>query len=118
MTWKKLADIILKKRVIVLSIVILLSVFMGYNASKVRITFAGGKVLPLTDSAYIRYNEFRKIFGQDASTMVIGFRSSNLFNREVFNDWYRAGLRIGHIKGIKSVISMANLYNLTKDTVN
>jgi len=118
MIWKKIADIILKNRLLILILIAVSSIFMGYEASKVRITFNGGKVLPVTDSAYIRYTEFKKLFGQDASTMVIGFKSPNIFNKDVFNDWYSAGEHIQHIKGIKAVISMANLFNLQKDTIN
>ncbi len=95
----------------------MLTIFMGYEASKVRITFNGGKVLPVTDSAYIRYMQFKKIFGQDASTMVIGFKSPRIFDKDVFNDWHQIGDSIQHIKGVKAVVSIANLYNLVKDTV-
>jgi predicted RND superfamily exporter protein len=116
MFWKKLADLILKNRLLVLGLITALSIFMGYEASRVRITFNGGKVLPVTDSAYIRYTEFKKIFGQDASTLVIGFKSPEIFNKDVFNDWHEAGDRIRAIKGVKAVISVANLYNLEKDT--
>jgi len=118
MIWKKLAKVILRNRLLILVLIALLTAFMGYEASKVRITFAGSKVLPVTDQAYLRYNEFKRIFGQDASTMVIGFRSPNIFNKDVFNGWYQVGTRIQHIRGIKAVISMANLFNLEKDTVN
>jgi len=117
MFWKKLADLILKNRLAILAIIALSSVFMGYQASKVRITFNGGKVLPVTDSAYIRYAQFKKMFGQDASTMVIGFKSSSIFDKDVFNDWNQIGSRVQHIKGVKAVVSVANLYNLEKDTV-
>ncbi len=102
---------------LVLSIIIAASVFMGYKASQVRITFNGGKVLPVTDSAYIRYMQFKSLFGQDASTMVLGFKSDKIFNKDVFNDWYQTANRIKQIKGITGVISIANLYNLQKDTI-
>ena len=116
MFWKKLADLVLKNRVLILFSIAILTIFMGYQASKVRITFNGGKVLPVTDPAYIRYMQFKKIFGQDASTMVIGFKSSRIFDKDVFNDWNQIGKRIQLIKGVKAVISVANLYNLEKDT--
>lgn len=96
--------------------VVALSVFMGYEASRVKITFNGGKVLPVTDSAYIRYNQFKKMFGQDASSMVIGIKSGKIFNKDVFNDWYQIGYSLKQVKGIKAVISAANVYNLQKDT--
>ncbi|HEY8783356.1 MAG TPA: MMPL family transporter [Mucilaginibacter sp.] len=116
MFWKKLADVILKNRLLILALIAISSAFMGYQASKVRITFNGGKVLPVTDSAYIRYMQFKKTFGQDASTMVMGFKSPRIFDKDVFNDWYRIGDSLQHIKGVKAVISVANLYNLEKDT--
>ncbi|TWI95882.1 hypothetical protein JN11_04157 [Mucilaginibacter frigoritolerans] len=118
MIWKKLADFVLKQRILILAVIGLASIFMGYKASQVRITFNGGKVLPVTDSAYIRYMQFKSTFGQDASTMVIGFESPSIFNKDVFNDWNQIGTRIQHIKGITGVISVANLYNLEKDTLN
>jgi predicted RND superfamily exporter protein len=118
MFWKKLADLILKNRSLLLVLVAICTIFMGYEASKVRITFNGGKVLPVTDSAYIRYMDFKKIFGQDASTMVVGFKSPDLFNKDVFNDWYQVGERIRHIKGIPAIISIANLFDIQKDTAN
>ncbi len=118
MIWKKLANLILNNRILLLIIVTLVTVFMGYKASQVRITFAGSKVLPVTDSAYVKYNEFKKIFGQDASTMVVGFKSPGIFNKDIFNDWYIAGQQIRHIKGITSVISIASIYDLQKDTLN
>jgi predicted RND superfamily exporter protein len=115
--WTKLADLILKNRVLMLGLIILLSLFMGYEASKVRITFNGGKVLPVTDSAYIRYVEFKKLFGQDANTMVIGFKSPKIFNKDVYNDWHTIANNIKEIKGINGVISVANVYNIIKDTL-
>src|SRR6185312_8348795 len=118
MIWKKLADLILKNRAVFLAAIAVLSAVMGFEASKVRITFNGGKVLPVTDSAYIRYMQFKKTFGQDATTMVIGIRSPNIFRKDVFNDWNRIGASLQHTKGIKAVISIANVYKLDKDTAN
>ncbi|MDF2433429.1 MAG: uncharacterized protein JWP44_3060 [Mucilaginibacter sp.] len=118
MIWKKVADLVLKNRLLILALIAVSTIYMGYKASQVRIAFNGGKVLPVTDSAYIRYTQFKKVFGQDASTMVIGFKSPKIFDRDVFNDWNQVGNRIQHIKGIKAVISIANLYNLNKDTLH
>src|SRR5438067_10059524 len=116
MFWKKTASFILKNRLFVLISVVVLSVFMSYEASKVKITFNGGKVLPVTDSAYIRYNQFKKMFGQDASSMVIGIKSDKIFDKDIFNDWYQIGNNLRQVKGVKAVISVANVYNLQKDT--
>lgn len=100
-----------------LVIVLGLSSFMGFEASKVRLTYNAGKILPVTDSAYINYIKFRKMFGEDATAMVLGVKSPNLFQQGFFNDWYRLGDRIHKIKGISGVVSFANIYKLQKDTV-
>lgn len=117
MIWKKIADFILKNRPGILVVVMLASIFMGYQASKVRITFNGGKVLPVTDSAYIRYNQFKKLFGQDATTMVFGFKSPKIFDKDIYNHWHTIANHIKAIKGVSGVLSIANVYDLVKDTV-
>ncbi|RKR81904.1 hypothetical protein BDD43_2066 [Mucilaginibacter gracilis] len=116
MIWKKIATLILKNRLTILFIVLVLSTFMGFEASKVRLTYNAGKILPVTDSAYIHYMHFRKLFGEDATAMVLGVKSPNLFRKDFFNDWYLLGHNIGKIKGISGVVSLANIYKLQKDT--
>ncbi|NHA06479.1 MMPL family transporter [Mucilaginibacter sp. HC2] len=117
MFWKHTASFILKNRLIVFICVLALSAFMGFEASKVKITFNGGKVLPVTDSAYIRYNQFKQTFGQDASSMVLGIKSDKIFDKDVFNDWFLIGKQLKQINGVKAVVSAANVYNLEKDTL-
>ncbi|WCT11929.1 efflux RND transporter permease subunit [Mucilaginibacter jinjuensis] len=117
MIWKKIADLILKNRLAVIIIVALLSTFMGWKASQVKLTYNAGKVLPVTDSAYIRFKQFQSKFGQDGTALVLGIKADNLFQKDIFNDWYQLGNNIQHFKGITAVISYANIYNLKKDTV-
>src|SRR5471030_1716574 len=117
MIWKKLATLILKNRLIILFSVLIFCSFMGFEASKVRLTYNAGKILPVTDSAYIRYTQFHKMFGEDATAMVIGVKTPNLFQKDFFNDWYKLGNSLKKIKGITAVVSAANIYKLQKDTV-
>ncbi|OCX50811.1 Fis family transcriptional regulator [Mucilaginibacter sp. PPCGB 2223] len=117
MIWKKLASLILKNRLIILLSVLIFCSFMGFEAGKVKLTYNAGKILPVTDSAYIRYTQFRKMFGEDATAMVIGVKTPQLFKKDFFNDWYQLGNDLKKIKGISAVISVANIYQLQKDTV-
>lgn len=116
MIWKKLARLILKNRLVILAIVLAISAFMGFEASKVKLTYNAGKILPVTDSAYIRFTEFRRLFGEDATAMVLGVQSPKLFNKRFFNEWYLLGNRIKNIRGVTAVVSLANIYKLQKDT--
>jgi predicted RND superfamily exporter protein len=57
------------------------------------------------------------MFGQDANTMVVGFKSPKIFDKDVYNDWYTIANDIKKIKGINGVISIANVFDVTKDTL-
>ncbi|MBW4891107.1 MMPL family transporter [Mucilaginibacter sp. HMF5004] len=116
MFWKKLADIILKSRLLILAIVLLFCGFMGFKASKVHLAYNAGKILPVTDSAYIRFMQFRKTFGEDGTAMVIGIKTPNLFQKDLFNAWYQLGKRLQKIPGVTAVVSQGNIYKLQKDT--
>lgn len=116
--WEKLSKFILSNRFSILVVFLLLTGFMAFKASQVRLSFSGSKVLPLTDSAFIKYNSFKEKFGEDGSVMVLGVQSRDLFKREVFNEWKNLADSIRTLKGIKQVLSISNLFDLQKDTLN
>ncbi len=113
--WKLLANKILRNRLAFIIGLGLISIFMAYQASKIQLSYEFASVLPVTDSAYIEYADFRKMFGEDGSIMVIGFRDKDIFNVNTFNDWYRLGKDIKEINGIKDVMSLGNLYTITRN---
>jgi predicted RND superfamily exporter protein len=93
-------------------------VFMAWKASYVKLSFMGSKILPLTDSAFIKYNNFKSQFGEDGNMMVLGVSSPDLLKKEQFNEWQALAADIQKIEGIKQVLSIGNLYDLQKDTSN
>ena len=115
--WKKLAQFILANRISLLILLLASTVFMAWQASQVRLSFNAGKVLPLTDSAYIDYNAFKKTFGEDGSVMVVGIQSDSLFSPGLFNDWLKLSTEVQKIEGIKQVLSIGQLSVLEKDTL-
>jgi predicted RND superfamily exporter protein len=115
--WKKLAQFILANRISLLILLLASTFFMAWQASQVRLSFNAGKVLPLTDSAYINYNTFKKTFGEDGSVMVVGIQSDSLFSPNLFNDWLKLSTEVQKIEGIKQVLSIGQLSVLQKDTL-
>jgi predicted RND superfamily exporter protein len=90
---------------------------MGYNAKEVELSFAGSKILPLSDSEYVAYNKFKKKFGEDGTMMVLGLRNENVFQKDLYNRWSNLGDSIRQIDGIVNVLSVAHAFELKKDTV-
>lgn len=117
--WEKLAKFILSNRFSILIVFLLLTVFMAFKASQVRLSFSGSKVLPLTDSAFVKYNAFKEKFGEDGSVMVLGVNSPDfLQKKETFNAWRALTDDIQKLEGVQQALSVSKLFDLRKDTVN
>ncbi|MDA9555569.1 MMPL family transporter [Pelobium sp.] len=83
-----------------------------------KLAYNPGKILPTTDSTYIKYTAFKQKFGEDGSLMVLGIQNNRLFQKDFFNEWFKLHQNIKKISGIKQVLSLANLVELKKDTVD
>lgn len=88
---------------------------MAWQASKIELSYEFVKPLPQTDSALIEYEAFKKMFGEDGNVMVIGLQDSSIFKLENFLAWDKLGKDIKKVFGIKEILSIANLYNVTKN---
>ena len=116
--WNNFSKFILSNRISILIAFFLITVFMAWKASSVKLSYTGSKILPLTDSAFIDYNNFKSQFGEDGNLMVLGVSTPDLFKKEQFNAWKSLADDIQKLKGIKQVLSIGNLYDLQKDTTN
>lgn len=113
--WKLLANKILRNKITFVVILAVVSIFMGYQASQIQLSYDFAKVLPDDDSTYIEYENFKKMFGEDGSVMVMGFQDKNLFKLNKFNDWYRLSNDIKNIEGVKELMSVARLYTIHRN---
>lgn len=116
--WNNFSKIILSNRIPILVVFFVVTVFMAWKASFVKLSYTGSKILPQTDSAFIRYNDFKSKFGEDGNMMVLGISTPKLMSKELFNDWSILALDLQKMEGIKQVLSVGNLYDLQKDTLN
>ncbi|MBY0244841.1 MAG: MMPL family transporter [Sphingobacteriaceae bacterium] len=90
---------------------------MAWQARKVKISFAGSKILPLTDSTFVKYTAFKKTFGEDGGLTVLGIQNKNIFGREVYNNWVKLATDIKNIPGVQNVISTGSMFDFKKDTL-
>jgi predicted RND superfamily exporter protein len=113
--WNFLIRHILRDRIAILSVIAIITGFMAFQATKVRLSYKGENVLPKTDSTAIAYQKFKAQFGEDGTVVFIGIRDTNFFTLKEFNDWYRLTLRLRAIKGVEEVVSVTRLYTLVKN---
>jgi predicted RND superfamily exporter protein len=113
--WKYFSGILLRNKLTFTIGVLLLTVFMGYEASKMQLSYEFAKILPDTDSTFIEYQNFKKKFGEDGNVMVMGFAAKNLFQFEKFKDWTKLNNDLKNIQGFKAIMSLPTAYKLVKN---
>ena len=109
------ARIILRYRLISLIVLLVLTGFMVYMATFVKLSYEGAKILPPTDSTYAQYLKFKEKFGEDGTVMVIGFQSDSIWQQNVLADWYDLTNEVKAIEGIQEVISIARAFHVTRN---
>jgi len=116
--WNFIVRFILKYRLLILIILGLLTVFFGYQATKVEMSYELPKMLPNSDSVSIEYDNFRKIFGEDGNVIYVGIQDKNIFQLNEFNEMYDLTAKLKKVDGVEEVVSITKLFNLGKDTIN
>lgn len=113
--WTFLVRFILRNRLGILIGIVLITGFMTYFATKVSLSYEMGQLLPASDSINIKYNQFKKQFGEDGSVIVIGVKDPRLFELDFFRDWVELSNEIQKIDGIEAVVSIGRLYELSRN---
>jgi predicted RND superfamily exporter protein len=113
--WQTVARIILRNRIVILVIIGLVTVFMGYKATSVKIRYDFAALLPGTDSTLINYRAFKQKFGEDGDVLVIGIENEHLFRKDVYDAWFDLGEEMRQLDGVEQVISAARCYHLVRN---
>ncbi len=118
MIWTWIVRVILRHRLSILIVVGLITVFMGYKALNVQMSYEMSNMLPESDSTFQSYRNFKQQFGEDGSVIALGVRNPEIFELEEFNKWYDLGQEINKIEGIQEVVSISRIVVIEKDTIS
>lgn len=88
---------------------------MGYEGSKVKMSYEMARMLPKSNTYNVQYEEFKKEFGQDGSVIFVAIQDSKLFTLEHFNSWYDLSNEVRDLKGVQEVLSVARIYSLERN---
>ncbi len=114
--WEFLARWILRWKFVLVLLIILITAFFGYHASKVRLSYEFAKAIPIDNPKYIEYQDFRQKFGEDGNLMVLGMQTDSLFSQDLFNDYSNLAKSIKAVSGVEDVLGVTTATNLVKDT--
>src|SRR5690554_6483932 len=115
--WKFLAEFIFKYRIFLLSLLFAATAFMGYQASKVEMSYDFTNAIPTDNPKHQDYLEFINTFGEDGNTMVLGIQTSDFFNPDFFLDYTRLSKEIEQVKSVENVLDITAAVNLKPDSI-
>jgi predicted RND superfamily exporter protein len=116
--WNRLAEAIIRYR-LPLSIVIgLITIFMGYYAAKVEMSYEFARLVPPDDPDLIYHDQFKAQFGEDANLIAVGMEDSAIYKLENFRAYRDLNREIKKITGVTQVLALPVLKQILKDTVN
>jgi predicted RND superfamily exporter protein len=113
--WQALGKAVLTFRIPLVIALVLLTVFMGYHASKVQMSYDFSRAIPTDHPKYKAYLEFKKTFGEDGNLLTIGFTSTNFFEVNQFNALTDFQDRLKKINGVEDIISVNGAVTLKKN---
>jgi len=114
--WLKVSGIILRNKILLLSILLVITAFLGYHARKVEMSYEYASLLPKKDQAYKDYQQFVEVFGEEGNLIIIGMQDSAFFQLDKFRAWKELGKQLSDVEGVEDLMSVSNAYNLKKNT--
>jgi len=114
--WLKVSSIILRNKIFLLGILAIITLFLGYHARKVEMSYEYALLLPKKDQAFKDYLKFVEVFGEEGNLIIIGIQDSNFFQIDRFNAWKHFCAELSGVEGVEDLLSVSNAYNLAKNT--
>ena len=82
--WNKLAEGIIKYRLLLSIVIGLITIVMAYYASKVEMSYEFARLVPPDDPDMIYHDQFKAQFGEDANLIAVGMQDSAVYKLENF----------------------------------
>ena len=116
MVWRALGKIILRNRWAFLAAWAVITAFMTYETTRVKLSYEFYKTVPEDNAAFQDYEAFKEIFGEEGNVLFLGVQSEEFFQLDFFNDWCALEKEIRNTQDIESTLSVPSTYNLVKNT--
>lgn len=113
--WTRLGQWVLHHKKTLLIVLFVLTVFMGYHATHVKLSYEFSKAIPTDNPRYKDYEHFKSLFGDDGNLMMLGFTTDKLFTLPIFNAYKNLSDSIREASGVQSVLAVPGAFNLVRN---
>lgn len=96
-------------------VLLLATVFMIFQGQKIQMSYQFSRLLPLTDSTQVDYDQFRETFNQVGNQVVLAAEGIDVFKPEAYLQWKSLEENLDTIDGINNILSPISAYNLIRN---
>ncbi|TPV35894.1 RND family transporter [Paucihalobacter ruber] len=114
--WEAVARIILRNKIVILTLILLATLFFSSQWKNMRFSNTEANLLPDEHPVNLIYNNFLEIFGEEGNLIILGVQDSTLFTVEKLNAWNRLADDFKAYPEVDLVVSVKDLQLLTKNT--
>src|SRR5882724_2946915 len=116
--WDKIAAFIIRFRLLLIVGIGLVTILMGYYATKVEMSYDLARTVPPDDPEMIFLQQFKKQFGEDANIIGIGIQDSSIYSVKNFTHFRELNNIVKNTKGVNNVLSLPEVKIIRKDTAH
>lgn len=116
--WNNIAALIIRYRILLIGLICIVTMVMGYYATKVQMSYDFARTVPPKDPDMVMLKEFRDQFGEDGNVIAIGFKDSAIYHLKNFEAYRTFARTVKQISGVSEVIALPVLKMILKDAKN
>ncbi|WP_281336904.1 efflux RND transporter permease subunit [Flavobacterium eburneipallidum] len=113
--WELIARIVLRNRILMLSIIALVTVLLAMQWKNIHFTQTEANMLPDDNIVNIEYNAFLEKFGEEGNLVIIGVKDKTFFTPKAYTAWAKLMNSLKVNKEVDLVISINDLKKLQKN---
>ncbi len=113
--WELIARIVLRNRILMLSIVVTITVLLAMQWKNIHFTQTEANMLPDDNIVNIEYNAFLNKFGEEGNLVVIGVKDKTFFTPKAYAAWAKLMNSLKNDQDVDLIISINDLKKLQKN---
>ncbi|MDX2306207.1 MAG: efflux RND transporter permease subunit [Microscillaceae bacterium] len=91
---------------------------MAYLSQYLEMSYDFSSAVPADDEEHIYYKKFKKIFGDDGTLLLVGFKDDRAYQVDNFKKLKILSEEIQALDGVEQVLALPLIWYLEKDTTN
>ncbi len=113
--WELCARVVLRNRILMLSTIVLTTVFLSLQWKNIHFTYTEANLLPDDNIANVEYNAFLEKFGEEGNLIIIGVKDNELFTPKAFSAWKKMMNSLQKNSEVDLILSVTDLKKLQKN---